>query len=301
MNISLLPNRFSELVELSIIDWDWDQLPDSMENIWDALMSQIFLGPTVRTAQATYIKQVLEPLICYSAAPDVNQSGWSNVVLSHLHNVKNSIRNTPNESQKRAIISLTEQDVEDLKLSRTIYDSLIFFKQNRINVHRIHQLMGDTSETENLAYSASKNIYNVALTKAVLWLYGCGIAQDLVPPNTHVVGFLNQYSCIDLGWDSSKWPPDWQLFSICRNKVNEISITVARDLGKDVSSKQVQASIWYLQTCRGLLSRGNRGKMNPDKLISYLEYQNWSIKDLEEHIVDIELLEDLEASLNSFM
>jgi len=297
----MLPPCFSELVELSLERWDWDEKPRSIDEIWSSLMSQIFLGPTVRSAQANYIQDVLNPFISYNNAPNVDNRDWSIEVLSHLQNERNIIRNTPGEGLKSAILTVTEQEVADLNLSRTIFDSLNFFRTNRITVRKIYQLERDSTETKNLVYSASKNIHNVALTKAVLWLYGCGIAHELVPPNTHIVSFLNQYKYIDVGWDSNSWPPDWQLFAECCNEMTSIAGLVALDLDRPVSAKQAQAAVWYLQTCRGLISRNNRIKMNPCRLIDFLNYQHWEIKDLENAILDVELIGDLETSLNSFL
>ena len=80
-----------------------------------------------------------------------------------------------------------------------------------------------------------------------------------------------------------------------------IADSVALDLDRPVSAKQAQAAVWYLQTCRGLISRNNRGKMNPSRLIDFLTYQRWDIKDLENAILDVELIGDLETALNSFL
>lgn len=297
----MLPSGFSELVELSLEVWDWDDLSESIDDIWNSLMTQIFLGPTVRSAQANYIQEVLSPYISYNNAPNVDNRDWSTEVISHIQNERETIQGTSGEGYKNAILTITEKDVVELNLSRTIFDSLNFFRNNRITVRKIHLLGNDSTETKNLVYSASKNIHNVALTKAVLWLYGCGIAQELVPPNTHIIGFLNQYGFINVGWDSNSWPPDWQLFAESCDKMTTIAHTVSSTIDRSVTAKQAQAAVWYLQTCRGFISRNNRGKMNPRRLIDFLTFRNWDIKDLENAILDVELIGDLETSLNSFV
>ncbi|MHA1972655.1 MAG: hypothetical protein ACTSW1_06675 [Candidatus Hodarchaeales archaeon] len=297
----MVPESFTALVELSIVNWNWDTLPTGVDEIWDHLMSQVFLGSIVRTSQAQYIKQLLDPFISYQNASNVNNVGWSDNVISFLEQAENANRNSIGEVSKNAIISGVKKQVADYSLGNTILHSLRFFNRHQISVSKIKSLENNVQSTENLAYLASKEIHNVALTKAVLWLYGCGIAKDLVPPNTHVVNFLNQYSDLGLGWDSSSWPPDWQLFSICRSKVGAMSNSISNDLGKRISPKQVQSAIWYLQTCRGLCGRNNRGKLSPKKLVDFLEHQRWDIKTLEDYIVNIELVEDLIEYLDNFL
>ncbi len=265
-------------------------------------MTQVFLGSIVKTSQASYIKRTLEPYISYKNAPRVDEIGWKDEVINFLNEQEKLNKNTLGEGSKKAIIITTKSLVDDLTLSRTVFDALNFFKENRITVRRIHRLENDISNTENLVYAASKKIHNVALTKAVIWLYGCGIARDLVPPNTHVVRFLNQYCDLGLDWNSNKWPPREHLFSRCRNKVGNISNEISPVLNQQASNKQVQSAIWYLQTCKGLITNNyNKGKLSPRKLISFIDSQNWSIKDLETHIVDIELFDDLSEYLNNYL
>ena len=43
-------------------------------------------------------------------------------------------------------------------------------------------------------------IYNVRYTKGVLWLYSCGIAEDLAPPNNHTIKFLDECGYPGFGW-----------------------------------------------------------------------------------------------------
>ncbi len=85
------------------------------------------------------------------------------------------------------------------------------------------------------------------------------------------------------------------------SQTEQHSLNVSSNIGRSVTAKQSQSAVWYLQTCRGFISQNNRGKMNPRRLIDFLTFQSWDIKDLENAILDVELIRDLETSLNSFI
>jgi len=297
----MLPDGFSDLVALSVEQWDWDILPENDEDVWDSLMSQIFLGATVRSAQAKYVKEVLAQFVSYNVAWNVDTKDWSSRVLDRIRKEKARIPNTPGESYKRAILNLVEQDVADLAVSRTIYTALNFFNNWNIGVKEILRIEDDTKETGDLVDLASREIHNVSYVKAVLWLYGCGIARELVPPNAHVINFLRQYGYLSSAWTGYDKPPDWQIFSVCCEKMCNVSQQVSIELGEKVTPKQAQSGVWYLQTCKGLLSSRYSGSLTPSKLIDFMEYQDWDIGDLAEVILDVEQLEDLEEALKVFI
>lgn len=301
MGIEILPEGFSDLVALSVEYWDWDVLSESDEEVWDSLMSQIFLGSTVRSAQAKYVKEVLDTFISYNVAWEVDTEGWSNKLLDRIREETARIPNTRGEGYKRGILNLVEQDVADLKVSRTIYHALNFFNNHGICMDKILRIENDLRETENLVDLASREIYNVSYVKAVLWLYGCGIARELAPPNAHVINFLRQYGYLGPAWGGYDRPPDWQIFSVLCDRIREVARQVSEKLGEQITPKQAQAAVWYLQTCRGLLSRQYSGRLSPRRLIGFLEYQGWEIGDLEEAILDVERLDDLVEDLKSFI
>lgn len=301
MGVEILPPGFSELVALSVEDWDWDILPGSDEEVWDSLMSQIFLGSTVRSAQAKYVKEVLDPFISYNVAWEVDTIGWSDKLFDRIREEKARIPNTPGEGHKRGILNVVEQDVVDLKVSRTIYHALNFFNNRGICMDKILRIENDLSETEKLVHLASREIFNVSYVKAVLWLYGCGIAREVVPPNAHIINFLKQYGYLGSAWVGYNRPPDWQIFSVVRGRMQEVARQVSAELGEQITPKQAQSAVWYLQTCRGLLSTRYRGRLLPQKLIGFLEFQGWKIWDLEEAILDVERLDDLKEDLKSFI
>ena len=297
----MLPTRFSELVALSLEHWNWDVLPENDGEGWDALMSQIFLGATVRSAQAKYVKEALDGFISYDVAWEVDTEDWSSRVLDRIGEERARIPNTPGESYKAGILGLVEQDVADLKVSRTIYHALIFFKNNGVCCNKILDIENDLAETNDLVDLASRSIFNVSFVKAVLWLYSCGIARELVPPNAHVINFLRQNGYLGSAWSGYDRPPDWQIYSILCDRMRDVSNQVSIELGERVTPKQAQSGVWYLQTCKSLLSSHYSGRLNPGKLIDFMEYQNWTIEDLAEAIVDVEKLENLEESLKAYV
>lgn len=279
--------------------WDWDNLPGSDEEVWDSLMSQIFLGSTVRSAQAKYVKEVLDPFISYDVAWEVDTEGWSGRLLERIREEKARISNTPGAGYKMAILNLVEQDIANFKVSRTVFDALKFFDNYGICMNEVLRIENDLRETENLVDLARREIFNVSYVKAVLWLYGCGIARELVPPNAHVLNFLRQHGYLGHAWEGYDRPPDWQIFSVVRDRIQEVARQVSSELGEQITPKQAQAAVWYLQTCKGLLSSRYSGQLSPRRLMGFLEYQGWKISDLEEAILDVEQLDDLAEDLKS--
>jgi len=297
----LLPKGFSDLVGLVIRDWDWDILPKKDSDVWDALLSTIFLGATVRTAQAAYVKEVLADLLEFDAAKAVPADPvWSKKVLKVINAQLGSIEGTQAEGFKKAILRIAAHEVENLDLSRTIHTTLKFLSRHEVNVQKIESLQNDFQGTLDLTDMAAREIHKVRYIKAVLWFYGCGIAKELVPPNAHVTRFLNECGYSGFGW-SRDMPDDWQVFTPACNCMRDVAKQVGAELKRPITPKQAQAAVWYLQTCRGLLPRGYKNRLTPLLLIDFLNIQKWDIPQLNQRIVDVEQLEGLTADLKSFL
>jgi hypothetical protein len=295
----MLPVGFSDLVKLVIEDWNWDELPKQRNDIWDALLYPIFLGATVRSAQAAYVKEVLGDILKFKAAHTVPTDPiWSKKALAIINNEMNSINGTPGEGFKRAILQIAAADIESLDLSRTIGTALNFFDKYGITVQRIKNLQNDTGGTLDLVDLAAREIHNVRYIKGVLWLYGCGIAKDLVPPNSHVTRFLNECGYPGFGWSRDP-PDDSQIFTPACNCMRDVAKQVEAELKQPITSKQAQAAVWYLQTCRGLLPQGNARQLTPITLIAFMKAQKWDIRKLSQMLDDVEQLESLASDLKA--
>lgn len=295
----MLPVGFSDLVKLVIEDWNWDELPKQRNDIWDALLYPIFLGATVRSAQAAYVKEALGDILKFKAAHTVPTDPiWSKKALAIINNEMNSINGTPGEGFKRAILQIAAADIESLDLSRTIGTALNFFDKYGITVQRIKNLQNDTGGTLDLVDLAAREIHNVRYIKGVLWLYGCGIAKDLVPPNSHVTRFLNECGYPGFGWSRDP-PDDWQIFTPACNCMRDVAKQVEAELKQPITSKQAQAAVWYLQTCRGLLPQGNARQLTPITLIAFMKAQKWDIRKLSQMLDDVEQLESLASDLKA--
>lgn len=296
----MLPEGFSDLVSLLLEDWTWDELPREDAEIWNALIYPIFLGATIRTAQANYVKQVLWDFVEFNAAHSVpNDPVWSRRVLAAINAGLQTIRGTPGEGLKKAILQLAFREVESLNLSRTIGDALNFLNLTGLNVQIIANLQNDYSQTQELVDLAARSIYNVRYVKAVLWFYSCGIAEDLVPPNSHVTRFLHECGYPGFGW-SSEPVDDWQVFTPACRYMREVAQQVGTELKRRVTPKQAQAAVWYLQTCRGLLPAGHRKQLTPLELIDFLNSQGWTVRQLGDALDDVERLESLASDLRAF-
>lgn len=211
-----------------------------------------------------------------------------------------SIGGTPGEGFKRAILQTVTLDVKNLDLSRTIGTALGFFQNHNIDVQRIKSLQNDYQGTLDLVAAAAHEVHNVGYIKGVLWLYGCGIAKDLVPPNAHVTRFLDECGYPGFGW-SRDIPEDWQIFAIVCDKMRDVAKQVGTKLKRPITPKQAQAGVWYLQTCRGLLPRGYKRELTPLALIQFLKRKKWDIQELHSKVADVEQLESLATDLETFL
>ena len=295
----MLPEGFSDLVKLVIEDWNWDELPKQRSEIWNALLYPIFLGATVRSAQAAYVKKILEDTIEFKAAQTVpTDPVWSKKALSIINNEMNSINGTPGEGFKRAILQIAAREIESLDLSRTIGTALDFFDKYDITAPKIKSLQNDAKGTLDLVDLTAREIHNVRYIKGVLWLYGCGIARDLVPPNSHITRFLNECGYPGFGWSRDP-PDDWQIFTPACKYMRDVAQQVATELKQPITSKQAQTAVWYLQTCRGLLPQGYARQLTPLTLIDFLKAQKWDIRRLSVMLDDVEQLESLASDLKA--
>ena len=201
---------------------------------------------------------------------------------------------------KKAILNTVAQDVQNLNLSRTLDTALSFFERFDIGAEKIKSIRNDDNRTKELVDYATREIHNVSYIKSILWLYDCGIAYNLVPPNSHVKRFLAECGYPGFGWSRDQ-PEDWQIFALACNKMSEVAQQVATELNQHISAKQAQAAVWYLQTCRGLLPRKFARRLSPQTLIDFLKNQKWDIGELAERLSDIEKLEGLTEDLKNFL
>jgi len=295
------PVGFPRLVAVSIENWDWDRLPQQDTDVWDALLYSVFLGRTIRSAQANYVRQVLDPLLRRDAAGAVRTDpNWSRTVLRRIDTELGSIIGTPGEGFKRAILNTVAQDAQNLNLSRTLDTALSFFEDYDIGVELIRRIQNNRGQTEELVDFATREIYNVGYIKAVIWMYDCGIARDLVPPNSHIKRFLAECGYPGFGWSRDE-PEDWQIFALACRRMSEVAQEVSRHLNQPITAKQAQAAVWYLQSCRGLLPRNYSRRLSPQALTDFLERRRWDIRELANRLGDVERLEGLMEDLKVFL
>lgn len=299
--VHLIPDGFSELVSLVLEDWTWDDLAKQDSEVWRAFLYPVFLGATIRSAQAYYIRDVLHDSLEFKAVQNIhNDPIWSEKILKILNNRLNSIEGTQGEGFKKSMLKAAIEQVRSFSLSRTIGEAINFFRKHKINTLKIKQLQKDYNETLNLVDLTAREIFNFRYVKSVLWLYGCGIAEDLVPPNAHITRFLDECGYPGFGW-SRNLPPDWQIFTPACGYMRKIANKVSKELGVFVTPKQAQASVWYLQSCRGLLQSRSKHKFTPAILVDFLKTQKWTIQDLSIRLDDVERLEDLSSDLKTII
>jgi hypothetical protein len=295
----MLPDGFSDLVDLVIQDWDWDNLPKTNSDIWDALLYPIFLGRSVRSAQAAYAKDIMSHMIDYASAKKIpTDPVWSKKASALIDMELGAIRGTPGEGLKKAILEYVRQEVVSLSLSRTIGGALEFFEKNGICVKKIASLKDDEKNTNELVAGIDK-VFNVGIIKGVLWLYSCGIAKDLVPPNNHTITFLDDCGYPGFSWSRNP-PADWIRYAPACKAMKDVAQKVSAELEKQVTPKQTQFAAWYLQTSKGLLT-GHKSWLTPKLLIEYLDSRRLTIEKFNKILDNVEELEKTGMDLKSFL
>ena len=296
----MLPDGFSNLANLVIEDWDWDKLPTSISDIWDALLYPIFLGRSVRSAQATYAKDILGHMIDFNSAQSLpTDPKWSKKAAALIDMELGGIHGTPGEGLKKAILETVRKEIVSLSISQTIGDALLFFDANEMSVKKIASLKDDEINTKELVASIASSIHNVRYIKGVLWLYSCGIAKDIVPPNHHTITFLDDCGYPGFGW--SKNPPeDWEIFAPACKAMKDVANKVSTELGKTITPKQAQFAAWYLQTSKGLLV-SHKNSLTPRLLLEFLDSKSLSLDRFNEMLDDIEELDKVATDLKIFL
>jgi hypothetical protein len=297
----VLPVGLADLVKIVLEDWDWDQLPSSTEEIWDALLYPLFLGANTRSAQAAYAKRMLGDMIEFKVAQSIpTDRSWSKKALAIVDMQLGGIKGTAGEGLKRAILNATRQEIEGFKLSRTIGDALLFFDKEKLDVAKITSLRNNKLATKELVDRLAHSVFDVRYIKGVLWLYSCGIAKDLVPPNSHVLKFLDECGYPGFAYSRDNPREDWDIFAPACNCMEDVAKQVSIELHQSVTPKQAQFAVWYLQTSRGLVDYRKK-QLTPRLLIEFLDFESISFDELRDRLEDIEALGQLANDLNAFL
>lgn len=265
------------------------------------MLYPLFLGAYTRSAQASYAKKILGDMIEFDAAHVVpTDRTWSKKALALIDMKLGSITGKPGEGLKRAVLQTTKQEIQAFKLSRTIGDALRFFDNERIDVNKIISLQSDKIETKEIVDRIAHSIFDVRYIKGVLWLYSCGIAKDLVPPNAHILNFLNDCGYPGFAYSRDHPREDWDVFGSACNYMEDVAKKVSDELKQTVTPKQAQFAVWYLQTSRGLLDK-RKNQLTPRLLLEFLSFENWSITQLNDKLDDVEALETVTKDLKAFL
>lgn len=310
-NLPDLPSKFPALVGAVIDTWKESELPANKEEIWEALMYPMFLGQNVRSAQASYIKNVLSNYVSMEEARKLGEeSGWRDRVLEKINSKLINIDGTLGEGYKSGILNSVKNQVENYELSRSLLDGVNYIDDNNIDAQKVEDLKFDRDQQIKLVVLASQNVHNVGLIKSVLWFYNCGIAKRLAPPNSHVKGFLKDCN-VSLSFNDlteeeievlgGKNRARGILYSVS-DKMEEVTQKVESNLSKPLTVREVQSAVWFLQTCKKL----DRVKylhtdVTPERLLKFLDEHNWNMSDLSERLNDVERLDGVGEKLRNFL
>lgn len=292
-----IPEGFPDLVGAVIKeDWGWDELPKKDSDIWNALHGPLFIGKYIRSAQTSYVKNILSRYLTPSEVQKAQNQKWGEKVLRVINAELDAIQDTPGESLKRTILKNVRENITSTNLIETLCEAFQFLKDHNVNVDKIKQIHDDYDKTIDIVDRATREIYNVGYTKAVLWLYNCGIANDLAPPNHQNRRFLKECG-LGVGDDE-----DRMIFAPLCNNMRKVAKIVSKQLNKTVTAKQTQLAAWYLESCGGLPGmKGYKNRLTPRVLLDFLERYGWDVDNMDEKLNDIEQVGKLGEKLRNFL
>jgi hypothetical protein len=298
-----LPDGFYDLVELYTKSSRRTSLPKSVYDVWDALIYPLFLGENTRSAQASYVCDMLHNdfLTYRKAKKALNDPSWSKKVASALNHRLSSIKGSNAEGYKRAILALLRNQAERGELIETITSAIDFFNIYKPIHKYIDKIKKDTDAQKEFVVLSARGIFNVGIIKSVIWLYSCGIGKEIVPPTSHIRRFLSESGISYFDWSLNGMSDEEAFAPACRY-ISDIANSCTILIGKKITPKEIQNAVWYYETCKSLIAHSKLSKhLTPRNLIQYLNSNNWTLRNLGDIIDDIERIDDLSQSIKDFL
>lgn len=277
-------------------------MPRNTSDIWDALIYPTFLGKDIRSAQASFLSDLLRPYLDYAhRAAATSDAHWGDGVQAEIDAARRFIPpGSPGSGLKRVALASAEKLRKEGVLADMVASAELFFQSRNVAPALIRRIAGDRHGQMDLVANAAHEISHFGATKAVLWLYDLGLGRELAPPNRQIRRFLREWGRSDASLDDDA--DDLHAFPIaCRYMRDDVAANVSRDLGRAVSSWRCQHAAWLWQTCRALLAPHRKAsRLTVQRLLDFLDTNGWPPETLDDRVGSIEEIESVAADLAAF-
>jgi len=282
----MIPEGFEDLVR-KVIEEDpasERELPDNLNEIWDNFAWSIFLDANRSDAEVNYLYNVFSRYGLLSLGT-IRRLGleWRERIRETC---KHEIRRVT--GRKEGLLKAMTHEASLEKATRCMLESAEYFSQ--VSPQMTRERTSSRGETDELvteiAYPNSpSHIYNIGLTKTILWLQSFGLALHAVPPSRQVLSFAEED--LEVDFMPQRYEEDelglWSYYFPLLKKMDEISVELRRSLKMPVTPRDVGKAIWYYKSCQSLVAQfrtGLKWKLTPKVLLKFLSFKGWTLEDL---------------------
>jgi hypothetical protein len=303
----MIPEGFENLVKKVLAEDPASEreLPDSFNEIWNNFAWAVFLDANRSDAEVNYLYDV------FNRVGLLNLRTIRRLGLEWTERIRETCQREIKgvTGRKEGLLKAMTHEALLEKATRCILESAEYFSQ--VSPEIIRERTGSQGETDELvteiAYPNSpSHIYNIGLTKTILWLQSFGLALHAVPPSRQVLSFAEED--LEVDFMPRRYEDDelglWSYYFPLLKKMDEISVELGRSLKMPVTPRDVGKAIWYYKSCQSLVAQfrtGLKWKLTPKVLLRFLAIRGWTLGDLADRIGNIDEIDELANDLRTFI
>lgn len=270
--------------------------------IWKHFTWGVFLDNNRINAEVSYIRNTLwdAKLLDRDWLATHEMREWENKTQEFVSNQLSYLQ----EGRKHAALEGLLGKLSDYSL--TLKEAVAFFQRNSVSMDYLrkatrdeqatNKLLGDMTVTPKYTQNPQK-IHGIGLTKAILWLHACGLAQDFCPPSRQIYNFIDQ-DLRNISYMQSKQQDngDWYYIGMMRQFHNtEIKPSIPSATTRDTG-----VAIWYWKIGQGLLKR-KREALNLQRFLDYLDAREIGLLKFASSVDNIDEVDDLARDVSIFV
>jgi hypothetical protein len=303
----MLPKGFIDLIKKVIKEYPLEQDPLDKAELWKDFTWCVFVKGDIRTnADINYIHETLwnAGILEKELILKKDEQEWIELTKKFL-NVK-----IPSlDGNKRGALSglMLTKDIKCLK------EAALFFDRNNMSANFLRSKTIDKNTTDNFlnqitsqpesSYITGKSnldkIFNIGLTKAILWLQTYGLTKDYCPPSGQIKSFVNN-EIKKLSWFQKKTSnlSDWEYILLIRNFNKKEIIPVI----PEATTRDTGLAIWFWKTAQTLLTGSRlKNEFTPIKLLEFMKSNGIDLLELNERMSNIDKVKELTDNIKEFL
>ncbi len=283
-----VPKGFYDLVALAMKERP--ELPKTKEELWEKLLSVIFMGGKRSEPDIQFIIKLLKSknLVQFEQVLAIKGEDWRDKVGELLN------ERMPRIQDADIKLVLKEFQKEIFRISYSIKGSARFL--NNITPESLAKDLDTKEKTWKFIDDLANNedVSNVKYTKVILWLHSIGCGYDFCPPSSHMKKFINS----DIG-------PYYQFYEDDKyfmKKGEEFSEEVKKTL-KGATARDVSVAIYYYMSLKNMMPQRSavKKKCTPFAIIQFLKKKKMNLKGISVELADYESREKILEKLYEFL